>query len=124
MSTQRGLNDRLLKDGRLAIEGVSATSAGATNAVVLAYDMLQGNEAGARQALHDFWYAVTPSVERHNPLRCMPWLKGSHSFGLDLRPCGSQSHSSGRGVQKLNYSASYRVQPPPQILPTTTQLES
>ncbi|WP_260476675.1 hypothetical protein [Pseudomonas veronii] len=37
------------------------------NAVVLAYSMLQGDEAGARQALHDFWYAVTQSVERHNP---------------------------------------------------------
>ncbi|WP_432783535.1 hypothetical protein QZH45_21090 [Pseudomonas corrugata] len=83
MGTQRGLNDRLLKGGRLAIEGVSATSAGAMNAFVLAYGMLQADEAGARQALLDFWYAVTQSVERHNPLRWMPWLKGTHSFSLD-----------------------------------------
>jgi NTE family protein len=81
-----GVLDRLLEDGRLAIEGVSATSAGAMNAVVLAYGMLQGNEAGARQALHDFWYAVAQSAERHNPLRWMPWLKGTHSFGLDHSP--------------------------------------
>ncbi|PBJ21473.1 Patatin-like phospholipase [Pseudomonas sp. ACN8] len=81
-----GVLDRLLEDGRLAIEGVSATSAGAMNAVVLAYGMLQGGEAGARQALHDFWYAVAQSAERHNPLRWMPWLKGTHSFGLDYSP--------------------------------------
>ncbi|GAB6403129.1 patatin-like phospholipase family protein [Pseudomonas sp. MHK4] len=81
-----GVLDRLLDDGRLAIEGVSATSAGAMNAVVLAYGMLQGGEAGARQALHDFWYAVAQSAERHNPLRWMPWLKGTHSFGLDYSP--------------------------------------
>ncbi|MNU73083.1 hypothetical protein D3C71_625600 [compost metagenome] len=48
--------------------------------------MLQGGEAGARQALHDFWYAVAQSAERHNPLRWMPWLKGTHSFGLDYSP--------------------------------------
>ena len=81
-----GVLDRLLEDGRLTIEGVSATSAGAMNAVVLAYGMLQGGEAGARQALHDFWYAVAQSAERHNPLRWMPWLKGTHSFGLDYSP--------------------------------------
>jgi NTE family protein len=81
-----GVLDRLLEDGRLAIEGVSATSAGAMNAVVLAYGMLQGEEAGARQALHDFWSAVAQSAERHNPLRWAPWLKGTHSFGLDYSP--------------------------------------
>ena len=81
-----GVLDRLLEDGRLAIEGVSATSAGAMNAAVLAYGMLQGGDAGARQALHDFWYAVAQSAERYNPLRWIPWLKGTHSFGLDYSP--------------------------------------
>jgi len=81
-----GVLDRLLEDGRLTIEGVSATSAGAMNAAVLAFGMLQGGEAGAREALHDFWYAVAQSAERYNPLRWMPWLKGTHSFGLDYSP--------------------------------------
>jgi len=78
-----GVLDRLLEDGRLAIEGVSATSAGAMNATVLAYGLLHGGEAGARQSLHDFWIAVAESAEKYNPLRWMPWLKGTHSFGLD-----------------------------------------
>jgi predicted acylesterase/phospholipase RssA len=49
-----GVLDRLLEDGRLEIEGVSATSAGAMNAAVLAYGLLKGDSDGARQALHDF----------------------------------------------------------------------
>ncbi|SIT46750.1 Patatin [Paraburkholderia ribeironis] len=81
-----GVLDRLLEDGRLAIEGVSATSAGAMNAAVLAYGIMNGGESGARQALHDFWQAVAQSAERYNPLRWMPWLKGTHSFGLDHSP--------------------------------------
>jgi len=76
----------LLEDRRLAIEGVSATSAGAMNAAVLAYGLMKGGEAGARQALHDFWHAVAESAERYNPFRWAPWLKGSHSFGLDHSP--------------------------------------
>ncbi|MCP3716466.1 MULTISPECIES: patatin-like phospholipase family protein [unclassified Paraburkholderia] len=81
-----GVLDRLLEDERLAIEGVSATSAGAMNGAVLAYGLLQGGVGGARQALHDFWQAVAESAERYNPLRWVPWLKGSHSFGLDHSP--------------------------------------
>ena len=81
-----GVLDRLLEDDRLAIEGVSATSAGAMNGAVLAYGLLKGGEAGARQALHDFWHAVAESGERYNPWRWVPWLKGAHSFGLDHSP--------------------------------------
>lgn len=81
-----GVLDRLLEDGRLAIEGISATSAGAMNGAVLAYGLLRGGESGARQALHDFWHAIAMSAERYNPLRWTPWLKGTHSFGLDHSP--------------------------------------
>ena len=58
-----GVLDRLLEDDRLEIEGVSATSAGAINAAVLAYGLLKGGPENARQALHDFWHAVTKSAE-------------------------------------------------------------
>jgi len=37
-----GVLDCLLEDGRLAFEGVSGTSAGAMNAVVLAHGLLTG----------------------------------------------------------------------------------
>ncbi|RQS63395.1 patatin-like phospholipase family protein [Burkholderia sp. Bp8963] len=81
-----GVLDRLLEDGRLAIEGVSATSAGAMNATVLAYGLMLGGASGARDALHDFWHAIAASAEQYNPLRWTPWLKGTHSFGLDHSP--------------------------------------
>lgn len=81
-----GVLDRLLEDDRLAIEGVSATSAGAMNGAVLAYGLLKGGKDGARQALHDFWRAIAESADRYNPLRWTPWLKGTHSFGLDHSP--------------------------------------
>ena len=81
-----GVLDRLLEDGRIAIEGVSATSAGAMNAAVLACGLMKGGKEGARQALADFWRAVAESAERYNPLRWVPWLKGTHSFGLDHSP--------------------------------------
>jgi NTE family protein len=81
-----GVLDRLLEDGRLEIEGVSATSAGAMNAVVLAYGLLKGDSENARQALHDFWRAVAQSAESYSPFGKMPWLKGTHTFGLDHSP--------------------------------------
>jgi Predicted esterase of the alpha-beta hydrolase su perfamily len=81
-----GVLDRLLEDGRLAIEGVSATSAGAMNATVLAYGLLQGGSDGARLALHDFWKAIAYSAQRYNPFRWLPWFKSSHTLGLNHSP--------------------------------------
>jgi NTE family protein len=81
-----GVLDRLLEDGRLEIEGVSATSAGAMNAAVLAYGLLKGDSENARQALHDFWRAVAQSAESYNPFGKIPWLKGTQTFGLDHSP--------------------------------------
>src|SRR6516165_6848118 len=54
-----GVLDLVLEDGRLAIEVISATSAGAMNAVALASGMAQGGAEAARQSLHDFWYEVS-----------------------------------------------------------------
>ena len=81
-----GVLDRLLEDGRLEIEGVSATSAGAMNAAVLAYGLLKGDAENARRALHEFWHAIAQSADKYSPFRHLPWLKGSHTFGLDHSP--------------------------------------
>jgi NTE family protein len=56
-----GVLDRLLEDGRLGFEGISGTSAGAMNAVVVANGLMAGGNDGARQALADFWTAVADS---------------------------------------------------------------
>ncbi|WP_375058296.1 patatin-like phospholipase family protein [Zobellella sp. DQSA1] len=53
-----GVLDALLEDGRFVIEGISGTSAGAMNAVVLAHGLLQGGNEGARKELARFWQEV------------------------------------------------------------------
>src|SRR5215813_13707140 len=53
-----GALDRILEDGRIAIEGIVGTSAGALNAAVTAYGLTLGGNEGARQALGRFWEAV------------------------------------------------------------------
>src|SRR4029079_5647794 len=54
-----GMMDRVLEDGRLDIEAISATSAGAMHAVAMASGMASGGVDGARQSLPDFWYEVS-----------------------------------------------------------------
>lgn len=54
-----GVLDRLLEDGRLRFEGISGTSAGAMNAVVLADGLMKGGRDGAREALEDFWRSMS-----------------------------------------------------------------
>lgn len=57
-----GVLDRLLEDGRIDIEGISGASAGAMNAVVLAYGLTVGGREGARGALSDFWESAATKV--------------------------------------------------------------
>lgn len=54
-----GVLDALLADERIAIEGISATSAGAMNAAALAQGMMMGGREGARVALDRFWQAIS-----------------------------------------------------------------
>ena len=49
-----GVLDRILEDERIAIEGISATSAGAMNAAVLAYGLTIGGREGARTGADQF----------------------------------------------------------------------
>ncbi len=64
-----GVLDHLLSDERLVVEGISGTSAGAMNAVMLADGLARGGRAEAQKRLADFWRAVSstgnlPSVQR------------------------------------------------------------
>jgi NTE family protein len=53
-----GVLDALIEDPRIHFEGLSGSSAGAMNAVVLADGWLRNGREGARQALADFWAEV------------------------------------------------------------------
>jgi NTE family protein len=50
----RGILDKLLESDLFIIEGISATSAGSMNAVVLAQGMMEGGNDGARLSLYEF----------------------------------------------------------------------
>lgn len=54
-----GVLDRLLEDKRIAFDGVSATSAGAMNAAVMACGLTLGGREGARDALAGFWRGIS-----------------------------------------------------------------
>lgn len=53
-----GVLDKLLEDDRLALDAISATSAGAVNAVVMAWGVSQGGREGGRAKLAEFWRRV------------------------------------------------------------------
>jgi len=64
-----GVLDHLLQDDRLGIEGISGTSAGAVNAMMLADGLLQAGPEEARKRLADFWRAASlggdlPALQR------------------------------------------------------------
>ena len=54
-----GVLDAILEDGRIAIEALTGTSAGAMNAVVLAEGWIEGGADGARAKLEAFWRAIS-----------------------------------------------------------------
>jgi NTE family protein len=80
-----GVLDRLLEEEGLAIEGISATSAGAMNAAVLAHGMTAGGRPGARDALRLFWQRISDAA-RLGPLQPSPWDRLTHNHGLQNSP--------------------------------------
>ena len=56
-----GVLDAILADGRLDLDAISGTSAGAMNAVVLADGLIRGGRDGAREHLARFWKRVNRS---------------------------------------------------------------
>jgi len=80
-----GVLDRILEDGRLEIAGVSGTSAGAMNAVVLADGFTRDGPEGARSALDRFWQRMSDGA-KNSPLRRMPIDMLMGNWGLENNP--------------------------------------
>ncbi|PMR72591.1 patatin-like phospholipase family protein [Billgrantia endophytica] len=80
-----GVLDRLLEEDRLEIDGVSGTSAGAMNAVVMADGLHKGGRDGAREALATFWKAVSDAA-RFSPIQRSPWDRLIGNDSLDNSP--------------------------------------
>jgi NTE family protein len=80
-----GVLDRLLEEPWLRIEGISGTSAGAMNAVVLAAGFTTGGAEGAKSALNSFWQRVARSA-RFSPIRRSPMDVLLGRWTLDTSP--------------------------------------
>lgn len=77
-----GVLDKLMEDGRIEIDGMSATSAGAMNATVFAYGFMKGGREGARDLLELFWRRVSDAGRLSSPIQSTPvdaWLR---AFGM------------------------------------------
>jgi NTE family protein len=76
-----GVLDRLLEDERIGIEAISATSAGAMNAVVTAYGLAEGGREGARKTLANFWRRISHAAAS-GPLQPSVFdrLTGNHAL--------------------------------------------
>ena len=80
-----GVLDRILEDGRLAIAGISGTSAGAMNAVAVADGYTRAGPDGARAALDNFWRCMSEGA-KDSPLKRTPFDILTGYWGLDRNP--------------------------------------
>ncbi len=80
-----GVLDRLLDDEDLEIVGVSGTSAGAMNGIVLAEGILEGGRPQARSQLEDFWRLVA-EAGKSSPLQRTPYDQLRGIYSLDSAP--------------------------------------
>jgi NTE family protein len=101
-----GVLDHLLDDGRLTVEGISGTSAGAVNAVMLADGLKRGGPEEARKRLADFWRAASlggdlPAVQRVVTDRLFSLLPSAGSPTFDWLSAWSQ-HLSPYDINPLN----------------------
>src|SRR5260370_4126 len=80
-----GVLERLLEEPGFEIDGVSATSAGAMNAVVLAHGLTVAGRAGAGHALADFWQRVA-SIAKSSFLQPSWYDRMTHNHRLGHPP--------------------------------------
>jgi NTE family protein len=80
-----GVLDRLLEESWLQFDGISGTSAGAMNAVVMADGLTEGGPPQARLALEQFWKRVSDAALL-SPLRRGPIEILTGRWTLDYSP--------------------------------------
>lgn len=68
-----GILDYMLEDGRLEVEGFTATSAGTMNALAFAQGMHEGGRDGAREKLKEFWWEVSKAGVVFSPVHGNPF---------------------------------------------------
>lgn len=80
-----GVLDRLLEDGRVNINAISGTSAGAMNAVALADGFRKNGRDGARETLEKFWKSVSEAAML-SPIKRSLWMQLTGDYSLNNSP--------------------------------------
>ncbi len=81
--------ERLIADGRIFIDGLSGTSAGAMNAVVFTDGFVRGRQRGAIDALTSFWRRVSEGAFVPNA-----WAKAMAPLHADWNMDSARSRQS------------------------------
>ncbi len=98
-----GVLDRLLEDGRIKIEGLSGTSAGAMNGAVVADGIVRGGYDAAREALERFWSAVS-SAAQFSPIKRSPLDVLLGRWSLDYSPGYLMAEAMSRVVTPYDFN--------------------
>ena len=83
-----GVLDRLMRDRRIFIDGISGTSAGAMNGVVFTDGFIKGGRQGAIESLHTFWQKVSERAMFSSSHMMTPWFmkSGDKQWNVDNSP--------------------------------------
>jgi NTE family protein len=88
-----GVLDALMEDGRIEVEGISGTSAGAMNGAAFALGFEEGGPDGARAKLEAFWRAISRSGAPYGS-----WLR---------LPAGTVDLLGGPGIWNVDWAPFY-----------------
>jgi NTE family protein len=77
-----GVLDRLLEEDGLDFEGITATSAGAVNAVVMVDGLAAGGREAAKAALRHYWQRVS-EISAHSLFKPSMIDRSNPNFGLE-----------------------------------------
>ena len=80
-----GVLDRILEDERISFDGVTATSAGGVNAVLLADGLARGGRQGARDLIRTFWKKMSDTT-MNSIIAPSMFDRVNPNFGLDHSP--------------------------------------
>lgn len=104
-----GVLDRLLEDERLAFPAITATSAGAMNAVALVSGFVTGGRDGARASLEAFWRKVADAgawfkpASRYAPPHFADWFNLDNWLAYGMLEAISRNVSP-YDLNPLNYN--------------------
>jgi NTE family protein len=99
-----GVLDRLLEVPWLDLDGISGTSAGAMNAVVMVDGLVKGGREGAKAALESFWKKISEAAQ-FSPFRRGPVEIMSGRWTLDYSPMFVAADLAARMFSPYNLGA-------------------